>query len=73
MNIESDGVQIALFPEQGAQRVGTGGRLFDEVAEFAAVESQVDEILGFSVRQLCAEGPHTRLGETQFKSAVSAP
>ena len=57
---------VALFPGQGAQRVGMGGRLFDEVEEFAAVESEVDELLGFSVRRLCSEGPQAKLSETQF-------
>jgi malonyl CoA-acyl carrier protein transacylase len=57
---------VAMFPGQGAQKVGMGGRLFDEVEEFAAVESQVDEILGYSVRQLCLEDSEQKLGETQF-------
>lgn len=57
---------VAMFPGQGSQRVGMGGRLFDEVDEFAAVESEVDELLGYSVRQLCADGPPATLGETRI-------
>jgi malonyl CoA-acyl carrier protein transacylase len=57
---------VAMFPGQGSQRVGMGGRLFDEVAEFAAVEGEVDDLLGYSVRRLCAEGPSARLGDTAF-------
>jgi malonyl CoA-acyl carrier protein transacylase len=57
---------VAMFPGQGSQRVGMGGRLFDEVDEFAAVESEVDELLGYSVRQLCADGLPATLGETRI-------
>ena len=57
---------VAMFPGQGSQRVGMGGLLFDEVEAFAAVESEVDELLGYSVRQLCSEGPAARLNETRF-------
>jgi malonyl CoA-acyl carrier protein transacylase len=57
---------VAMFPGQGSQRVGMGGRLFDEVEAFAAVESEVDQLLGYSVRQLCSEGPAARLNETRF-------
>jgi malonyl CoA-acyl carrier protein transacylase len=57
---------VAMFPGQGSQRVGMGGRLFDEIEEFAAVEGEVDDLLGYSVRQLCSDGPAARLGETQF-------
>jgi malonyl CoA-acyl carrier protein transacylase len=55
---------VAMFPGQGSQHVGMGGRLFDEIEEFAALESEVDDLLGYSVRQLCSDGPAARLGET---------
>src|SRR5436190_22867198 len=55
-----------LFHGQGSQRRGMGERLFDEVSEYAAVEKQVDTLLGYSLRKLCLEDAHNRLKETQF-------
>jgi malonyl CoA-acyl carrier protein transacylase len=55
-----------LFPGQGSQRRGMGLGLFDEVPEYAAVEKDVDAILGYSLRKLCLEDADNRLKETQF-------
>ena len=55
-----------VFPGQGSQKRGMGGSLFDEVKEYAAVEREVDALLGYSLRELCLEDPHNRLRETQF-------
>lgn len=55
-----------LFPGQGSQRRGMGQGLFDEVAEYARVEKDVDAILGYSMRKLCLEDAGNRLKETQF-------
>lgn len=55
-----------MFPGQGSQRRGMGQGLFDEVREYAAVENDVDAILGYSLRKLCLEDPENRLKETQF-------
>jgi malonyl CoA-acyl carrier protein transacylase len=55
-----------VFPGQGSQRRGMGQGLFDEVREYAAVEKQVDAILGYSLRKLCLEDADSRLKETQF-------
>jgi malonyl CoA-acyl carrier protein transacylase len=55
-----------LFPGQGSQRRGMGQGLFDEVREYAAVEKDVDRILGYSLRKLCLEDPDNRLKETEF-------
>jgi malonyl CoA-acyl carrier protein transacylase len=55
-----------LFPGQGSQRRGMGQGLFDEVHEYAAVEKDVDAILGYSLRQLCLVDADNRLKETQF-------
>lgn len=52
-----------LFPGQGAQRLGMGAGLFDEFDELSRA---ADEILGFSTRALCLEGPMERLTQTQF-------
>jgi malonyl CoA-acyl carrier protein transacylase len=43
-----------------------GQGLFDEVPEYAAVEKEVDAILGYSMRRLCLEDPDNRLKETQY-------
>jgi malonyl CoA-acyl carrier protein transacylase len=55
-----------LFPGQGSQKRGMGHELFDEVQEYAAVEQDVDAILGYSMRKLCLEDADNRLKETQF-------
>jgi len=55
-----------LFPGQGSQKRGMGRGLFDEVREYAAVERDVDAILGYSLRNLCLQDPDDRLKETQF-------
>ena len=55
-----------VFPGQGSQKRGMGQGLFDEVREYAAVEKEVDAILGYSMRKLCLEDPDNRLKETQF-------
>ena len=55
-----------VFPGQGSQKRGMGQGLFDEVREYAAVEKDVDALLGYSMRKLCLEDPDNRLKETQF-------
>jgi len=55
-----------VFPGQGSQKKGMGQGLFDEVLEYAAVERDVDAIVGYSMRRLCLEDPDNRLKETQF-------
>jgi malonyl CoA-acyl carrier protein transacylase len=55
-----------VFPGQGSQKRGMGQGLFDEVREYAAVEKDVDAILGYSLRKLCLEDAENRLKETQF-------
>lgn len=55
-----------VFPGQGSQKVGMGQGLFDEIAEYAAVEQDVDAILGYSLRQLCLEDADDKLKDTQY-------
>ncbi len=55
-----------MFPGQGSQKRGMGQGLFDEVREYAAVETDVDALLGYSMRKLCIEDPENSLKETQF-------
>ncbi len=54
------------FPGQGSQKRGMGKELFDELPEYAAVEREVDALVGYSMRQLCVEDRDNRLKETQF-------
>lgn len=55
-----------IFPGQGSQKRGMGQGLFDEVREYAALEHEVDAILGYSMRKLCLEDPDNCLKQTQF-------
>jgi malonyl CoA-acyl carrier protein transacylase len=52
-----------LFPGQGSQSVGMGGELFDE---FEELTQKADEVLGFSIKELCLEDPKKILNQTQF-------
>lgn len=58
--------EVFVFPGQGAQKLGMGRELFDQVPEFAVVEKEIDGLLGYSVRTLCLEGPDDCLAQTQF-------
>lgn len=52
-----------LFPGQGSQSVGMGAGLFDARPDLLGPE--VDEILGWSLRELCLEGPEETLTRTE--------
>ena len=52
-----------VFPGQGSQQKGMGGELFDRYPELCA---QADEILGYSVCELCLHDADRRLRQTQF-------
>ncbi len=52
-----------LFPGQGSQHKGMGGTLFEEFQDLIA---QADEILGYSIRELCLKDPEQRLTQTQY-------
>lgn len=52
-----------MFPGQGVQRVGMGGGLFDR---FRELTGRADEILGYSLRQLCLEDSDGLLDNTQY-------
>jgi [acyl-carrier-protein] S-malonyltransferase len=53
-----------LFPGQGAQFVGMGRELDQEVPAARALFERAGEILGIDLRRLCAEGPVDALEST---------
>ena len=54
---------VCLFPGQGSQSKGMGAELFDRYPDWTA---SADEVLDFSVRELCVDDPRGELGQTQF-------
>lgn len=55
--------QVFVFPGQGSQKLGMGAELF---AEFKDLVTEADNILGYSLEELCVDGPIERLSQTQF-------
>ena len=54
-----------MFPGQGSQHVGMGTALAERYAAAAEVLAEADEILGFELSRLMAEGPEEELRETR--------
>ncbi|MGE5514807.1 MAG: ACP S-malonyltransferase [Bacteroidota bacterium] len=52
-----------IYPGQGAQRIGMGAGLFEAFPDLVA---QADAILGYSIAELCLNGPMERLTRTNF-------
>lgn len=52
-----------LYPGQGAQRLGMGAELFKQFPDLVA---QADAVLGYSIAELCLNGPMERLTRTNF-------
>lgn len=54
---------ICLFPGQGSQAKGMGAELFERYVDWTAV---ADDVLGFSIRELCVDDPQSQLGLTRY-------
>ncbi|WP_350338959.1 ACP S-malonyltransferase [Paenibacillus sp. UMB4589-SE434] len=52
-----------VFPGQGSQGKGMGGELFDR---FPEITNQADEILGYSIKELCLQDPQGKLNQTDY-------
>lgn len=57
------GMKVYGFPGQGSQQRGMGRELFDKYPERTEI---ADEVLGYSIRELCVEDPERRLSRTEF-------
>ena len=53
-----------VFPGQGSQAVGMGRDLFDNSPEAKQVFEEADDTLGFSLSNLCFNGPEEDLRQT---------
>jgi len=54
-----------IFPGQGSQGIGMGKYLYDQYPSAKALFDKADEVLGYSLKQLCFEGPDDQLKLTQ--------
>ena len=55
-----------LFPGQGAQFVGMGKDLFEQSPAAREIFEKADQILGYSISQICFAGPETELTRTLY-------
>lgn len=54
---------VYVFPGQGSQHKGMGAGLFEKFPELVA---QADDVLGYSIENLCLRDPDRVLSQTQF-------
>lgn len=54
---------VVMFPGQGSQELGMGREVFDAYPDLC---DRADDVVGHSLRELCLEDPHGRLGETAY-------
>ncbi|WP_329110184.1 ACP S-malonyltransferase [Micromonospora sp. NBC_01699] len=60
---DGEGLDVYVFPGQGAQAKGMGRELFDRFPELVA---RADAILGYSLRELCLDDPDRNLRNTEY-------
>lgn len=56
-----------LFPGQGSQEIGMGKDVFEASKAARAVYESADEALGFSISELCFNGPDETLRRTEIQ------
>lgn len=56
-------MSVVMFPGQGSQKKGMGDELFERYKNYTDI---ADSVLGYSIRELCIEDPHNRLGITEY-------
>jgi malonyl CoA-acyl carrier protein transacylase len=59
-------MDVFIFPGQGSQWCGMGKGLFDSVPEYYEIEHDINELLGYSMRELCLSDPQKCLNQTEF-------
>jgi len=60
---EEKKMKVFMFPGQGSQKKGMGEALLNE---FKDLVQKADEILGYSIKELCLEDPGGKLVQTQY-------
>lgn len=55
-----------VFPGQGSQYVGMGYAFYQNFKSAKKIFEQADEILNYSLTELCFEGPLDKLSQTQY-------
>ncbi len=55
-----------LFPGQGAQFVGMGQSLSQQLPAAASIFRRANEVLGYDLAEICFQGPADRLNSTVF-------
>jgi len=56
-------IRVFVFPGQGSQKKGMGENLFDL---FPEITNKADNILDYSIKELCLEDPQNVLNQTQY-------
>jgi [acyl-carrier-protein] S-malonyltransferase len=57
---------VFVFSGQGAQSVGMGKDLFENSPAAASIFKEADSVLGWSVSEVCFNGPESRLTESKI-------
>lgn len=61
--MKNDSTTVYIFPGQGSQAIGMGRELFDK---YPHLVRQADEIVGYSIKELCLEDPQGVINLTQY-------